>query len=121
MDLRADLNKRTQYQQAILRQQALAEKKRKRQLWVIYGSLGVIVFALVLIGYISYKYMYAPQEYQLVAPPSNTVAEEAPKVHGTEVVVEGKTYENVQAFLDRDKEPPVPIPRDDLPAGTVSE
>lgn len=120
MELRADPRKRDQHQRKLLQQLAQEEKKRKHKLFVIYFSAGLSFLALCLIGFVAYKIAFAPTEYQFV-PPSPSGRGEAVKTESHTIVVEGKTYDSVQAFLDRDTEPSVPIPRDDLPAGTIAE
>ena len=120
MELKADPKKRVQYQQELLQNHQENDAKKKQKLFVIYFLAGLSFIAVVLIGFVAYKIVYAPVEYQL-APSAPPVNPEPVKPESTQIVYEGKTYDSVQAFLDRDTEPALPVPRDDLPAGSVAE
>lgn len=120
MELRADSQRRAQHQQELLQNHRGNEAKKKQKLFVIYFLAGLSFIAVLLIGFVAYKIVYAPVEYQL-APSAPPVNPEPVKPESTQIMFEGKTYDSVQAFLDRDTEPALPVPRDDLPAGAVAE
>ena len=86
MELRANPNKRVQYQQGVLQNRQEKESKRKQKLFIIYFAAGFSFIALVLIAFVAYKIVYAPVEYQL-APPAASPATKRP---GTPVLPSGR-------------------------------